>query len=546
MSDSHILVTKPNGNGSSRHLSEKAIKKDGGYDWNHIETGVEFEGSKITLPDDPEKMPLVEAIKSLQRLKEDEDKFIDVSEVIDAYPLDGAVAFMMAMKKKYGWASPVPTPGFFGPKPPQMITVDVSVDTKIQVPWGSFLIPGIEKPVTTDVSRGEHGPTFMVYGSLRKKEVHLLKELADLTRQIVREKSIYKGKAIRIRTDESGDMNVGMAPTFIDTRKIKPEEIIMASDVEALIETNIFALIKHTAECRNANIPLKRGILLEGPYGTGKTLAAMATAKHCEEHGWTFLLLDRCHALKTALEFAKRYQPCAIFAEDIDRMTEERDEDANDLLNTIDGGLSKNSEIMVVLTTNHVEKINKAMLRPGRLDAVISVSPPDAVAAQKLLRLYARGRLDNKIDLTKIGTQLSGSTPAVIREVVERSKLAMIGRGDTMLNEDDLIVSATGMEHHRKLLADPARTEPTSGEMIGIAIVDLVKDALGRVPQVVVDANTHAELAMSEASDASSKAASILTVLQKEAGPLAKATKAELDGLAMKTGVAIYSPEEFR
>jgi SpoVK/Ycf46/Vps4 family AAA+-type ATPase len=527
-------------------IPEKGVKKDGVLDWDYLDPGIEHIGQKITLPDTPEKMPIKEGIKALQRKLEDEEQWMDVSEDIDAYPTDGLVSFMFALKQRYGWASPIPTMGFFGPEPPQMLTIDVAHDKKIQAPWGSFLVPGIEKPIQTGTGRGLYGPTFRIFGKLRKKESHILKELADLTREIIKSNSIYKGKAVRIRTNESGDMEVGRPPTFIDVSKIKPEEFIMSREVQGLIDTNILALIKHTAECQAAKIPLKRGVLLEGPYGTGKTLAAMITAKVAEENGWTFLLLDRCQGLKTALEFAKRYEPCVIFAEDIDRMTEDRDEEANDLLNTIDGGLSKDSKTMVVLTTNHVDKINKAMLRPGRLDAVISVSPPDSEAAQRLIQMYARGKLDKGVTLGNIGDQLAGSTPAVIREVVERSKLAMIGRGATTINEDDLIVSATGMEHHRNLLKAPVAEKLTPGEQIGQSLVTLVVEALGGMPRDLDVTKGYAQSAYSRADHAADGTDAVVSIMKREQGPLNQATYHTLAKVAAKSGAQIHKPDEFK
>ncbi len=175
-----------------------------------------------------------------------------------------------------------------------------------------------------------------------------------------------------------------------------------------------------------ARIPLKRGILLEGPYGCGKTMSANVTSKICIENGWTFILLDDVGALKDALLFAQRYAPAVVFSEDIDRVIEQRDDRGNDLLNTIDGILAKDSQVITVLTTNFVEKLDKAMLRPGRLDAVISLRAPDADSVQRLVNIYARGLLADGENLIAVGEALAGNIPATIREVVERSKLAMM------------------------------------------------------------------------------------------------------------------------
>lgn len=460
----------------SGQIAEKAIGKDGKIDWNHVDTKIERHGSKIILPNDPSAMPIPKAIDALKRLMADEESEMGVRETIDAYPLDGAVAFMMALKHKYGWASPIPTPGFFGPCPPQMATVEIgpNPEDKIQVPWGSFQVPNIEKPLVTSVENGEFGLVFAISGTLRKREIHVLKDIAELTQRIVRERSIYRGKAIRIRTDDDGDMNVNVPPSFIATDHIKPTELIFPESVQSLVETNIYTLIRRTQICRDNGIPLKRGVLLEGQFGVGKTMCATVTAKYCVENGWTFITLDRATGLRQALEFAKRYAPAVVFAEDIDRSTEERDDNANDLSLVLDGALSKNSEVMVVLTTNNVDKIHPVMLRPGRLDAVISVLPPDAKAVERLIRLYARSTLSPAVNLETIGKQLEGHIPAVIREVVERSKLAMIARGGDSLAEQDLIVSATGMKQHMALLNPPAPTELTPQARVGHDIAEII------------------------------------------------------------------------
>lgn len=138
-------------------------------------------------------------------------------------------------------------------------------------------------------------------------------------------------------------------------------------------------------------------------------------------------------------------------------MTEgDRDEKMDAILNTIDGVDTKGMELVVVLTTNHVDTIEPAMMRPGRLDAVISVTAPDAAAVTKLIRLYARGQLDPNTDLTRVGEKLEGQIPAVIREVVERSKLAAIHRmnadEDLTLQSADLEIAANQMLNHVRLM----------------------------------------------------------------------------------------------
>jgi transitional endoplasmic reticulum ATPase len=178
-------------------------------------------------------------------------------------------------------------------------------------------------------------------------------------------------------------------------------------------------------------------------------------------------MISRVSGLDQALELARRFQPCVVFAEDIDRAVagEERSPDIDDVLNTIDGVAAKGSEIITVLTTNHVERINSAMLRPGRLDAVINVEPPDADAARRLIRIYGRALLSADDPLLESGIALDGQIPAVIRECVERSKLVAIGRSEDgaelRITDADVAVAAAGMLAHIDLLGRPQQPEPS-------------------------------------------------------------------------------------
>lgn len=455
-------------------------------DWGHQDVDIQREGKMITLPAEPGPMPIDEAIKALKRKQADEEQIMDIMEDIVAFPLEGAVAFIQAMRSLYGWASPIPTPGFFGPIPPDMLTVEVNFQDYIQIPWGAFTIPGIERPVQLGVARKDGQLILRVTGQARKREQHILLELAKLTREILRTHSIYRGKALRIQADGDGTLDMSNPPKFLDLRGVDGGELILSKDVAEQINVNILAPIRNTAACRQMKIPLKRGVLLSGRYGVGKTMTTRITAKECVDNGWTFIMVDRANSLKEALLFAQRYQPSVVFCEDIDRVVAERDEQANDLLNIIDGILGKNTEVMVVLTTNHVEKIEQAMLRPGRLDAVITVTPPDGEAVQRLIRLYSRGLLREGEPLDEVGEVLAGNIPAVIREVTERAKLAMIAHDNTELTQEDLLVSARGMREHLDLLK-PKVEERNVHERLGIALAEVVQQALGGEDFIVGD-----------------------------------------------------------
>jgi transitional endoplasmic reticulum ATPase len=364
---------------------------------------------------------------------------------------------------------------FFGPQPPQLVTVQTGPKEgqSVQVPYGVFTLPGVENTIETIRTFRDGQPVLVIVGSVRKREATIVKELAELTRQRLAKKSIYRGQAIRLRADSEGDMNLEKPPVFLDTDSIVPEELILNDDELIQVDASLWSPVKHTKACLQHGIPLNRGVLLEGTYGTGKTMTANVTSKVCVDNSWTYILLDDVRALKDALLFAQRYAPAVVFAEDIDRVAADRDQRGNDLLNTIDGVLTKNAQVITVLTTNHVEKLDKAMLRPGRLDAVVTVRPPESKAVGRLIELYSRNLIKAGEDLTEVSDMLAGNIPATIREVTERSKLAMISNGNKNITAEDLKVAAFGMTRHLDLLK-AEKPEVSKEEQLGQAFKALL------------------------------------------------------------------------
>jgi transitional endoplasmic reticulum ATPase len=389
-------------------------------------------GNKITIP---EGMSLEQAILWMERLQKEEETVVAIREEIDAYPLDGAYALAKTLKEIYGWTNLVPTRTFFGSQPPVMLSVETGPHTKEQVPWGVIKVPGIAGELKTEYALKDGRPIFVLGGTVRRKHEKHVHQLAQAVRETIKTDSIYKNKAIHINyRDENGErteFSISKSPKFMDLTKTNEAELIFPTDTQKLVETNLFVLVEKSDVVRSAGVPLKRGVMLEGPYGTGKTLTAAVLAKKCMTHKWTFIYLDDVRDLDMAMHFARQYEPAVVFAEDLDRAVgEERTDDANRILNTLDGVSTKNNEIIVVLTTNEVMKIHKAMIRPGRIDAVIPVRTPDIGAIIKLVRLYGRDKKGNSfinatdIELEEAVAPLIGSNAAVIREAVEKAKLS--------------------------------------------------------------------------------------------------------------------------
>lgn len=442
-------------------------------------------GAKIVLPNEPREMTEDEAIEQLERKKEQLKMEVAIHEPIDCFPLEGAWALMQCLANKYGWVNAQPTPGFFGPKPPQMVQLETGYGEYTQVIWGDFNVPGVKGFIRTTSEFSAGSPRFVIGGLVQKRFEGEVRALAQMVREFVKLNSLYKGQAVKITTElvdgKEYKMSLNRPPNFLDLSRVNEEELTFSDETQYQIETNVFTLIEKTDLCRQHRVPLKRGVLFEGPYGTGKTLTAFVTAKKAVANGWTFIYLDRVAAIKEALIFARRYAPCVIFAEDIERIVQQADGRTvaiDDVLNTIDGIDGKNQEVLTIFSTNHVEQISKAMLRPGRLDAVISIGAPDAKAAEKLVRVYAKNLLSANESLEEAGKELHGQIPATIREVVERAKLYAISRlgegAELRITGEDIRRSAVGMKSHLAFLNPKVEAPKTAAERLGESFAEVV------------------------------------------------------------------------
>lgn len=443
-------------NGNGQATKEKEVRK----------VDFEFRGDKVVLP---ENMDLDEAAEVINRQREEESVEVSINEPINAFPLDGAVALMRVLKKRYGWTHLVPQDmGFWGVRPPTMIAVEIGNNERIQVPWGNMQVPKIDGTLTTGCYFNEGMPCFKLSGTVKRKHERIVAQIAEEIREEVKKSSIYRFKTIKINfRDSDGDrkqFDYNLCPRFIDLDMVGDTEPIFSKAVEDAIRINIHNPIRFSERCRKKGASLKKGVMLGGPYGTGKTLTAFQAAKLCKEHGWTFLYLEDVRDLDLAIGFAKLYQPCMLFAEDVDRAAAgPRSAEMDRLLNTIDGveSKSKDERLLIVLTTNHLEVINRAFLRPGRIDRVINVTPPDVDACLRIVQKYVHDG-DCKMDgsdeeFKKAIDCLVGANAAFFRNVVEGAKLSAIENmpdddADLIITPNDLRIVAESMIPHAKLI----------------------------------------------------------------------------------------------
>lgn len=435
----------------------------------------------------PNHMSYRQAAKLCMQMHEQDEEIVSVRDEQETFIWEGALALRKAMDRTFGVTLTQEKMTMMGPIKPAEVVVRTGpgVDDTVTVPWGQMIWPlteaGIgqqsEEYLETSYSEKNGRMIFCLTGQIKRKWKDKFMELTKLMRAIIEQESIYRAKAVRISfTDSKGATLPMPVPEFMDLSKADLKSIVYSKATEDIIDTYIMTPLRASQKCRDAGIPLKRGVLAAGPYGTGKTLLAQAVGRIGNENGWTFLYIKNATELPVAIRFAQQYEPCVIFAEDLDRAVEgqERTEKVDMILNTLDGIDTKGHEIMTILTTNHLEKVNRAMLRPGRLDVLVNVLPPDAEAVSRLVRIYGRGLIADNADLTKVGDILAGTTPAIIREAVERSKLATIRRtGDprAVVLVDDLLISAQVTKDQQEALKDHQMVpvHPAEGFMSSVA-----------------------------------------------------------------------------
>lgn len=393
--------------------------------------GIELveQGSKIVVSGPP-GTNMDDIIVWAQRQKAESQVQVAVSLELDCYPLDGAYAMRRAIEEIHGFTG-TPPAGFFGPSV-TMVGMEVGFGQTVQVPWGPVRIVGIEGEFATSFNPGKGIPNFVISGWVRQKHRPALQKIFDLTKKYIEQESIYKGKAIRldfqyVRDDEKFQI-AKHEPKFWDVSDIHPEELVFEASTMKALELTIFNRIRNTAAMRENRVPLKRGLLMAGPFGCGKTLLMAVAAKIASDNGWTSIYVKDVADLALGLRLAAKLSPAIVMAEDIDQvMTGDRDVSENDILNTIDGADTKGAEIFTLLTTNYPEKVTDALKRQGRCPVII-VNPPDEAAVIKLVKVAGRGLLAADFDYPMVGRMLRGHIPATIREAIEQAKVAAIAR----------------------------------------------------------------------------------------------------------------------
>jgi cell division protease FtsH len=186
-----------------------------------------------------------------------------------------------------------------------------------------------------------------------------------------------------------------------------------------------------------AKVP--KGILLHGPPGTGKTLLAKAVAnesnaKFFAQSASSFVEMFAglgAARIRRLFRIARKAAPAIVFIDELDAVgatrgkdiSGEKDQTLNQLLVELDG-FAAADEVVVIAASNLIEKLDPALLRPGRFDRQIFVTPPDLKGRRSILDVHSRDKpLADDVNLELVARQTSGLTGADLANICNEAAI---------------------------------------------------------------------------------------------------------------------------
>ena len=272
--------------------------------------------------------------------------------------------------------------------------------------------------------------------------------------------------------------------------------------------TEIVDFLRDPERYRKLGAQIPRGVLLSGPPGTGKTLLARAVAGEAKVPFFSMSASEFIEMIvgvgasrvRDLFEQAKKVAPAIIFIDELDAIgrarggaqslggNDEREQTLNQILTEMDG-FTGNEGVVVLAATNRAEILDQALLRPGRFDRRVTVSPPDLTGRRQILTVHTRGvPIDPDVDLSALAAASPGMVGADLKTLVnEAALLAARRRHETVTAADfsdalEKIVLGTV----RGIMLTPEEKERTAYHESGHALLGMLTPGADPVRKISI------------------------------------------------------------
>ncbi|MGI5292219.1 AAA family ATPase [Nonomuraea polychroma] len=291
-------------------------------------------------------------------------------------------------------------------------------------PDGSPIVIVLRGPAETFARPGMEGCRVEVIAASRQAATSAREEIE----RMMRRHDALRGRILTFGVSEHRGNSL---VTFLPRPALGPDQVILPDGVLETIERHVVGIGRHAEALLARGQHLKRGLLLHGPPGTGKTHTVRYLMGRMP--GVTVLVMTgtAMRFISEAAALARRLQPAIVVVEDVDLVAHDRrmSPEGSPLLFTLFDamdGIGADADVTFVLTTNRAESLEQALAnRPGRVDLAVEVPRPDARCRSALLRLYG-GDLLPEADLEPLVARTEGMTASFFKELLRRAVLVAL------------------------------------------------------------------------------------------------------------------------
>ena len=240
--------------------------------------------------------------------------------------------------------------------------------------------------------------------------------------------------------------------SFMSVDNISLDDVVLADAVRKGITKNICTFLKNIETFTKNGNKNSRGVLLAGPPGCGKTLTSRALVNHRGDATSIYVTSDDIREpgdLTGIYSMARMLSPSLVIIEDLDCLggagMDRKQRSGHPLLGEfleVLCGSTTNSQVVTVASTNHPNLLDEALInRPGRIDAIIPVSPPDAHGRRLILRMEMKQHeVEEGIDIGTLAKKTEGFTGSHLVGLVNNAELEAMHRLDCDSKDDVKVV----------------------------------------------------------------------------------------------------------